>query len=429
MIKITRSEEKIPVYDITVEKNHNFFGNGIAVHNCTEIIEYTDKDEQAVCNLASIPVNKFLKSTDARTSKILRGRCEVDHKALYDVSYQTTVNLNRVIDINYYPTPETKKSNLRHRPIGIGIQGLADLFAIMGIPFTSPEAMKTNEEIFETIYFASMTASMDLAKRDGKYETFEGSPLSKGEFQFNLWGFSDEQLSGRWDWNKLRKEVMKHGTRNSLLLAPMPTASTAQIMGNNEAFEPFTSNIYTRRTLSGEFILVNKHLVKDLIALGLWSEDIKNLIILHKGSIQQITQIPQDIRDVYKTVWEIKQKDLIQMSADRGKFICQSQSLNLFIEGVNSAKLTSAHFHSWKLGLKTGMYYLRTKSAVDAIAGLGIDMAKAKKVMETIEETKKIEKPVDLGYSSEELAQAVEDMDSGIVCSLDDPDNCLACGS
>ena len=396
---------------------------------CTEIIEYTDKDEQAVCNLASVPVNKFLKSTDARTSKILRGRCEVDHKALYDVSYQTTVNLNRVIDINYYPTPETKKSNLRHRPIGIGIQGLADLFAIMGIPFTSPEAMKTNEEIFETIYFASMTASMDLAKRDGKYETFEGSPLSKGEFQFNLWGFSDEQLSGRWDWNKLRKEVMKHGTRNSLLLAPMPTASTAQIMGNNEAFEPFTSNIYTRRTLSGEFILVNKHLVKDLIALGLWSEDIKNLIILHKGSIQQITQIPQDIRDVYKTVWEIKQKDLIQMSADRGKFICQSQSLNLFIEGVNSAKLTSAHFHSWKLGLKTGMYYLRTKSAVDAIAGLGIDMTKAKKAMETIEETKKIEKPVDLGYSSEGLAKAVEEMDSGIVCSLDDPDNCLACGS
>lgn len=396
---------------------------------CTEIIEYTDKDEQAVCNLASIPVNKFLRSTDARTNKILRGRCEVDHKALYDVAYQTTINLNKVIDINYYPTPETRKSNLRHRPIGIGIQGLADLFAIMGIPFTSPEAMRTNEEVFETIYFASMTASMDLAKRDGKYETFEGSPLSKGEFQFNLWGFSDEQLSGRWDWDKLRKDVMKHGARNSLLLAPMPTASTAQIMGNNEAFEPFTSNIYTRRTLSGEFILVNKHLVKDLISLGLWSEDIKNLIILHKGSIQSIPQIPEDLREVYKTVWEIKQKDLIQMSADRGKFICQSQSLNLFIEGVNSAKLTSAHFHSWKLGLKTGMYYLRTKSAVDAIAGLGIDMTKAKKAMEAIEEKAKVEKPIDLGYSSEELKQAVEEMDSGIVCSLDDPDNCIACGS
>jgi ribonucleoside-diphosphate reductase alpha chain len=396
---------------------------------CTEIIEYTDKDEQAVCNLASIPVNKFLKSTDARTNKILRGRCEVDHKALYDVSYQTTINLNRVIDINYYPTPETRRSNLRHRPIGIGIQGQADLYAIMGIPFTSPEAMKVNEEIFETIYFASMTASMDLAKRDGKYETFEGSPLSKGEFQFNLWGFTDDQLSGRWDWEKLRKDVIKHGARNSLLLAPMPTASTAQIMGNNEAFEPFTSNIYTRRTLSGEFILVNKHLVKDLISLGLWNEDIKNLIILHKGSIQQIPQIPQEIRDVYKTVWEIKQKDLIQMSADRGKFICQSQSLNLFIEGVNSAKLTSAHFHSWKLGLKTGMYYLRTKSAVDAIAGLGIDMSKAKKSMEATEDLKKIELPLDLGYSSEYLAQAVEEMSSGIMCSLDNPDDCIACSS
>lgn len=396
---------------------------------CTEIIEYTDKDEQAVCNLASIPVNKFLKSTDARTSKIIRGRCEVDHKALYDVSYQTTVNLNRVIDINYYPTPETRRSNLRHRPIGIGIQGLADLFAIMGIPFTSPEAMKTNDEIFETIYFASMTASMELAKRDGKYETFDGSPLSKGEFQFNLWGFNDDQLSGRWDWEKLRKDVMKHGARNSLLLAPMPTASTAQIMGNNEAFEPFTSNIYTRRTLSGEFILVNKHLVKDLISLGLWSEDMKNLIILHKGSVQAIQQIPEDIREVYKTVWEIKQKDLIQMSADRGKFICQSQSLNLFIEGVNSAKLTSAHFHSWKLGLKTGMYYLRTKSAVDAIAGLGIDMSKAKKAQELMDEKAKVEKPVDLGYSSEELAQAVGDMESGIMCSLDNPDDCVLCSS
>jgi ribonucleoside-diphosphate reductase alpha chain len=396
---------------------------------CTEIIEYTDKDEQAVCNLASIPVNKFLRSTDARTTKISRGRCEVDHKALYDVAYQTTVNLNRVIDINYYPTPETKKSNMRHRPIGIGIQGLADLFAIMGVPFTSNEAMRNNEEIFETIYFAAMTASMDLAKRDGKYETFEGSPLSKGEFQFNLWGFSDDQLSGRWDWEKLRKDVMKYGTRNSLLLAPMPTASTAQIMGNNEAFEPFTSNIYTRRTLSGEFILVNKHLVKDLISLGLWNEDVKNLIIIHKGSIQAIPQIPQEIREVYKTVWEIKQKDLIQMSADRGKFICQSQSLNLFIEGVNSAKLTSAHFHSWKLGLKTGMYYLRTKSAADAIAGLGIDMEKAKKAMEAIEEMKKIETPINLGYSSDELAQAAEDMSSGIMCSLDNPDDCVACSS
>ena len=406
---------------------------------CTEILEYTDKDEQAVCNLASIPVNKFLKSTDARTSKVNSGRCDVDHKALYDVAYQTTLNLNKVIDVNYYPTPETERSNLRHRPIGIGIQGMADLFAIMGIPFTSPEAKRTNEEVFETIYFAAMTASMDLAKRDGKYETFDGSPLSKGEFQFNLWGFDDSSLSGRWDWTKLRKDVIKNGARNSLLLAPMPTASTAQIMGNNEAFEPFTSNIYTRRTLSGEFVLINKHLVKDLIALDLWGEDMKNLIILHKGSVQNIAQIPERVREIYKTVWEIKQKDLIEMSAGRGKFICQSQSLNLFIENVNSAKLTAAHFHSWELGLKTGMYYLRTKSAVDAIAGLGMDMGKAKKTVKD-EESKaaevikeKVEEkvaPIDLGgMTSEELNKAAEEMLSGIVCSLDNPDDCEACGS
>jgi ribonucleoside-diphosphate reductase alpha chain len=275
-----------------------------------------------------------------------------------------------------------------------------------------------------------MTASMDLAKKDGKYETFDGSPLSKGDFQFNLWGFKDEQLSGRWDWAKLRKDVMKNGARNSLLLAPMPTASTAQIMGNNEAFEPFTSNIYTRRTLSGEFVLVNKHLVKDLISLGLWSEDMKNLIILHKGSVQNIPQIPHDIREVYKTVWEIKQKDLIQMSADRGKFICQSQSLNLFIEGVNSAKLTAAHFHSWELGLKTGMYYLRTKSAVDAIAGLGIDMTKAKESLKRMEDVETESKKIDLGnMTSEELSKAAEELTSGIVCSLDNPDDCIACGS
>jgi ribonucleoside-diphosphate reductase alpha chain len=247
---------------------------------CTEIMEVTSRDEQAVCNLASIPVNKFLKSTDARTTKIIRGKCEVDHEELYKVAYQTTLNLNKVIDVNYYPTEETKKSNMRHRPIGIGIQGLADLYAIMGIGFTSEEARKINSDIFETIYFASCTASKDLAKANGPYETFSGSPISQGEFQFNLWGFKDEDLSGRWDWGKLRKEVMKSGVRNSLLLAPMPTASTAQIMGNNEAFEPFTSNIYTRRTLSGEFVIVNKHLVKDLINLGLWGEDMKNLIIL-----------------------------------------------------------------------------------------------------------------------------------------------------
>lgn len=406
---------------------------------CTEIIEYTDKDEQAVCNLASIPVNKFLKSKDNRTSKVVRGKCDVDHELLYSVSYQTAINLNQVIDVNYYPTPETQKSNMRHRPIGIGVQGLADLYAVMGIPFTSEEARRVNSEIFETIYFAAMTASKDLAIKQGPYETFKGSPLSEGKFQFNLWNTDDNELSGRWDWASLRKEVVEHGVRNSLLLAPMPTASTAQIMGNNEAFEPFTSNIYTRRTLSGEYVLVNKHLVKDLIALGLWSEDIKNMIILGKGSVQHIPSIPDDIKEVYRTVWEIKQKDLIEMSADRGKFICQSQSLNLFIEGVNAAKLTAAHFHSWKLGLKTGMYYLRTKSAADALTGLGIDMSKYKstesKVEPTVVQTPPPVTPTprredpEMIMSSEELAKLAEKMEADIVCSLDNPEDCLSCGS
>lgn len=393
---------------------------------CTEIIEFTSKDETAVCNLASIAVNKFLKSTDARTSKIVRKKCDVDHDMLYNVAYQTTLNLNKVIDVNFYPTPETKNSNFRHRPIGIGIQGLADLFAIMGIPFTSPEARKINSEIFETIYFASMTASVDLAKKEGHYESFPGSPLSQGKFQFNLWDVSDSELSGRWDWDKLRKDVIKHGARNSLLLAPMPTASTAQIMGNNEAFEPFTSNIYTRRTLSGEFIIINKYLVKDLINLGLWNEDVKNLIIIHKGSVQNIPNIPDDIKEVYKTVWEIKQKDLIEMSAERGRFICQSQSLNLFIEGVNAAKLTAAHFHSWKLGLKTGMYYLRTKSAVDAMTGLGIDVSKYQ-VTPKKEEPKVFKKTLEI--PNEELQVLANQTLEDLSCSLDNPDDCIACGS
>jgi ribonucleoside-diphosphate reductase alpha chain len=399
---------------------------------CTEIIEYTDKDEQAVCNLASIPVNKFLKSTDARTSKLIRGKCDVDHDLLYEVTYQTTLNLNKVIDINYYPTPETRKSNMRHRPIGIGIQGLADLYAIMGISFTSPEARKVNSELFETIYFASMSASVALAKKNGHYETFEGSPLSQGKFQFNLWQVEDGELSGRWDWSKLRKDVMKFGARNSLLLAPMPTASTAQIMGNNEAFEPFTSNIYTRRTLSGEFIIVNKHLVGDLISLGLWNEDVKNMIIINKGSVQNIPGIPDDIKEVYKTVWEIKQKDLIEMSADRGKFICQSQSLNLFIEGVNAAKLTAAHFHSWKLGLKTGMYYLRTKAAVDALSGLGIDASKYKETKPAEQKSKEInldKTEIKSTIPSEELKALADQTMSDLSCSLDNPDDCIACGS
>jgi ribonucleoside-diphosphate reductase alpha chain len=377
---------------------------------CTEIMEYTSKDEQAVCNLASIPVNQFV-TLGKRTGKLKKPSAEYDYQALYDVAYQTTLNLNQVIDVNFYPTEETRNSNMKHRPIGIGIQGLADLFAVMGLPFSSEEAQQMNADIFETIYFAAMTASVDLAKKEGAYESFEGSPLSQGEFQFNLWGFKDDQLSGRWDWAKLRKAVMKHGARNSLLLAPMPTASTAQIMGNNEAFEPFTSNIYTRRTLSGEVVLVNKHLIKDLIALDLWSDQMRMQIIKANGSVQGIQEIPQEIRDVYKTVWEIKQKDIIDMSAARGKFICQSQSLNLFIKDVNTAKLTSAHFHSWRSGLKTGMYYLRTESANDAIQSLGVDISKLK-----------APEPV-------KLTEIYEENLDNISCSLDNPEDCIACGS
>jgi ribonucleoside-diphosphate reductase alpha chain len=373
---------------------------------CTEIMEYTSKDEQAVCNLASIAVNQFIKFPEKRSLKQRRALAEYDHAALYDVTYQTTLNLNKVIDINFYPTPETKLSNMKHRPIGIGIQGMADTFAILGLPFTSNEAKKLNEEIFETLYFASMKASADLAKKLGPYETFNGSPLSEGKFQFNLWGFEDSQLSGRWDWASLRKQVVKTGARNSLLLAPMPTASTAQIMGNNEAFEAFTSNLYTRRTLSGEFVIINKHLVKDLVELGLWSDNLKNRIISEKGSVQNIGEIPVEIKEIYKTVWELKQKEIIDMSADRGKFICQSQSLNLFIKDANAAKLTSAHFHSWKKGLKTGMYYLRTESAVDATAGLGIDSSSLKQ--------------------HQLMADQIQ---SDLSCSLDNPEDCIACSS
>jgi ribonucleoside-diphosphate reductase alpha chain len=346
-----------------------------------------------------------------KTGKLRKPSAEYNHTALYEVAYQTTLNLNKVIDVNFYPTPETKVSNLKHRPIGIGVQGLADTFALMGLEFGNDESKKLNEEIHETIYYAAMEASIDLAKKDGAYSSYEGSPLSSGQFQFNLWGFTDEQLSGRWNWAALRKKLMKHGSRNSLLLAPMPTASTAQIMGNNEAFEAFTSNIGTRRTLAGEFITVNKHLVRDLAELGLWSDTMRNRIIVEKGSVQNIPNIPDELKLIYKTVWEISQKTIIDMSADRGKFICQSQSLNLFFRDVNTAKLTSAHFHSWKRGLKTGMYYLRTEAATSAIAGLGVDAsAKSQPVIQV---------------TQDDTLQNAND----IVCSLDNKDECLACGS
>lgn len=322
---------------------------------CTEIMEYTSPDEVAVCNLASIALPMFVKGQ------------EFDHKELFKVTKRVTRNLNRVIDRNYYPVKEAENSNFRHRPIGLGVQGLADAFIKLRMPFTSDEAKKLNQDIFETLYFAAVTASMEMAKEEGPYQTYEGSPISKGDFQHNLWGINDDELSGNWDWGKLRKEVLKNGVRNSLLVAPMPTASTSQILGNNECFEPYTSNIYTRRVLSGEFIVVNKHLLEDLVDLGLWTEELKQELMRANGSIQHIETIPEDIRELYKTVWELSMKDIIDMSRHRGYFIDQSQSLNLFMEGANYAKLTSMHFYAWKSGLKTGMYYLRTKSAVDAI--------------------------------------------------------------
>ncbi|MEH6406362.1 MAG: ribonucleoside-diphosphate reductase subunit alpha, partial [Leeuwenhoekiella sp.] len=322
---------------------------------CTEIMEYTSPDEVAVCNLASIALPMFIKDG------------QFDHKELYRITKRVTKNLNKVIDRNYYPVKEARNSNMRHRPIGLGVQGLADTFIKLRLPFTSDEAKKLNEEIFETLYFGAVTASMELAKEEGPYESYEGSPISQGEFQHNLWGLKDEELSGRWEWDKLRAEIKENGVRNSLLVAPMPTASTSQILGNNEAFEPYTSNIYTRRVLSGEFIVVNKHLLEDLVALGLWDEDLKQAIMRANGSVQNIDIIPQDLKELYKTVWELSMKDIIDMSRHRGYFIDQSQSLNLFMENANFAKLTSMHFYAWKSGLKTGMYYLRTKSAVDAI--------------------------------------------------------------
>lgn len=366
---------------------------------CTEIMEYTSADEIAVCNLASISLPMFVENG------------EFNHDLLYDVTKRVTRNLNKVIDRNYYPVQEAENSNMRHRPVGLGVQGLADAFILMRLPFTSDSAKKMNQEIFETMYFAAVTASMEMAKEEGPYSTFEGSPISKGEFQYNLWGLNDEDLSGRWDWTSLRKEVMQNGVRNSLLMAPMPTASTSQILGNNEAFEPYTSNIYTRRVLSGEFIVVNKHLLQDLVNLGLWNENLKQEIMRANGSIQNIDIIPQDIKELYKTVWEMSMKDIIDMSRQRGYFIDQSQSLNLFMEGATFAKLTSMHFYAWQSGLKTGMYYLRTKSAVDAIKF-------------TLTNDKKEETPV----KQEEIA--VDEFRAMLERSKNaEPDDCEMCGS
>ncbi|MFO7744113.1 MAG: ribonucleoside-diphosphate reductase subunit alpha [Psychroflexus sp.] len=388
---------------------------------CTEIMEYTSPDEVAVCNLASIALPMFVKNG------------EFDHKELYKITKQVIRNLNKVIDRNYYPVKEAENSNMRHRPVGLGIQGLADAFIMLRLPFTSDKAKKLNQDIFETLYFAAVESSMEMAKIEGPYSSYEGSPISEGEFQYNLWGLKDKDLSGRWDWSKLREKVMEHGVRNSLLMAPMPTASTSQILGNNEAFEPYTSNIYTRRVLSGEFIVVNKHLLKDLVALGLWNDDVKDAIMRANGSVQGIDIIPDDIKELYKTVWELSMKDIIDMSRHRGYFIDQSQSLNLFMEGATFAKLTSMHFYAWKSGLKTGMYYLRTKSAVDAIKFTLKNEKKEKQVPSQVAEkaaqtyqeaqNQQVKVSDDSSLSPEELKALIKQSKES------EGDDCLMCGS
>ena len=394
---------------------------------CTEIIEYTAPDEVAVCNLASIALPKFIEKGED-------GFMRFNHQKLYEITKVVTRNLNRIIDLNYYPVPEAEKSNKRHRPIGLGIQGLADAFILLRMPFESDEAQRLNKDVFETMYFAAMTASMELATEEGAYQTWAGSPISQGIFQFDMWNITPD--SGRWDWEDLRKKVVAHGVRNSLLLAPMPTASTSQILGNNECFEPYTSNIYVRRVLSGEFVVVNKHLLRDLIKLNLWNDSMKNKLIIANGSVQDIPEIPQHIKDLYRTVWEIKQKTVIDMAADRGAFICQSQSLNIHIQNPNFGKLTSMHFHAWKKGLKTGMYYLRTKAASDAVKFTVEKQAEA--VLQPVTEEMK-EKEMDyVKYAEQQLqakasAQGFADDPTinydAIQCSLDDPEGCEMCGS
>jgi len=383
---------------------------------CTEIIEFTSPGEVAVCNLASIALPKFVKSDGS-----------FDHKKLFEITRQATINLNKIIDLNYYPIEEARNSNLLHRPIGLGIQGLADVFIMLNLPFVSEGSKKLNIEIAETIYFAALTASNELAKKDGPYPTYVASPISKGIFQFDMWGITPS--SGRWDWEKLKYQILAHGVRNSLLVAPMPTASTSQILGNNECFEPYTSNIYSRRTLSGEFILVNKHLTADLIKLGLWNEQMRMRIIDANGSVQGINEIPKHTREVYRTVWEISQKDIIDMSADRGAYICQSQSLNIHITDPNFGKLTSMHFHGWKKGLKTGMYYLRTTAAADAIK-FTVDKNMVKEPVSKDEPVVAlVAQPIPMSFSNPDKLYSDEQKINDMLCSLDNPEGCEACGS
>lgn len=425
------------------KSNQKHLGTIKSSNLCTEIIEYTSPDEVAVCNLASIALPKFVTEDGLPAGQASK----FDHQKLYEITKVITRNLNKVIDVNYYPVEEAKNSNMRHRPIGIGVQGLADAFILLRMPFDSPEARGLNTDIHETIYFAAMEASMELSKLNGPYESFKGSPVSKGIFQFDMWGVTPS--SGRWDWENLKREVKQHGVRNSLLLAPMPTASTSQILGNNECFEPYTSNIYTRRTLSGEFIIANKHLMKDLISLGLWSEGMRQKLVGANGSVQSIPEIPQNIKDIYRTVWEISQKSIIDMSADRGAYICQSQSLNIHLTDPNFGKLTSMHFYAWKKGLKTGMYYLRSTAAADAIkftvdkaqmqqpvaaeaiAGIGVpELITVQEAVAITSEASPTGRQAQHTIPYEQLPLADYDQKrSDMACSLDNPDACEACGS
>ncbi|WVZ73255.1 hypothetical protein U9M48_021583 [Paspalum notatum var. saurae] len=397
---------------------------------CTEIIEYTSPSETAVCNLSSIALPRFVREKgvpiESHPAKLVGSSGSknryFDFDKLAEITSIVTCNLNKIIDIGYYPIDNARRSNMRHRPIGIGVQGLADTFILLGFPFDSPEAQQLNKDIFETIYYHALKSSADLAAREGPYETYAGSPVSKfiatrnfqkitecllGILQPDMWNVVP---SDRWDWSAIREMITQVGLRNSLLVAPMPTASTSQILGNNECFEPYTSNIYTRRVLSGEFVVVNKHLLHDLSEMGIWSPVLKNKIIYEDGSVQKITEVPDDLKAIYKTVWEIKQKTIVDMAVDRGCYIDQSQSLNIHMEQPNFGKLTSLHFHAWLRGLKTGMYYLRTRAAADAIK-FTVDTTLLKDKEQTSDE-------VDI---QAKMAQ--------MVCSLNNRDECLACGS
>ena len=401
------------------KSNQKNLGTIYSSNLCTEILEVSNKNETAVCNLASIALPRYVVIPTGKVREKDKKLRKFDFQKLYEVTYQATVNLNQVIDVNFYPTEETQYSNFKHRPIGLGVQGLADTFVMLGLAFESEEARKLNQDIFETIYFAALTASKDLAAKEGPYSSFQGSPASQGLLQYDLWGFDENGLSGMWDFAKLKSEIKEFGLRNSLLVAPMPTASTAQILGNNECFEPFTSNLYKRNTLSGEYAIVNKHLVEDLVNNGLWTDNVRMKLFINNGSVQEIEEIPADIREVYKTVWEMKGKSILEMARDRNYFIDQSQSLNMFMAEPTMTKLSSAHFYGWKLGLKTGMYYLRTKPKASAMKGLGIDTSS----MQALDKVLVVEAP-----KGEISTEFNPDDFNAAVCSLDNPD-CEACGS